>query len=248
MQMALPGLDFLEGREAEAPEAIFRRVFEEVRPRTEVPAIAVEYRRFANGSSRIELRQGRIRARLSDVLAAAPAAVLESLAHILLCKLYRRPVDPERSRAYRLHMDRKETRQSIDAARRLRGRKEMAGESGEVYDLGAIFERVNGRYFGGTLRVKKLGWSKRRSRQTLGHYDASHDAIVLSRVLDAPEVPEMVVEYVMYHEMLHAKHPAEHKGGRRSVHTKAFRAEEKEFAGYAEARGLLKKLAFSGLL
>jgi hypothetical protein len=48
----------------------------------------------------------------------------------------------------------------------------------------------------------------------------------------------------MYHEMLHIRFPAEHHhaSGRRCVHTAAFKAEEKRFDGYAEAKAILKAL------
>jgi predicted metallopeptidase len=51
-----------------------------------------------------------------------------------------------------------------------------------------------------------------------------------------------MVEYIMYHEMLHVKHPVEVRGARRSIHTAAFRAEEKLFEGRAEARKALRSL------
>jgi hypothetical protein len=89
----------------------------------------------------------------------------------------------------------------------------------------------------------ELGWSRRPSRTILGHYDPSHNAIVLSSVMDRPGVARLVVEYVMFHEMLHLRHPVEHRGVKRCVHTAEFRAAEKEFPQLAEAKLLLKTLA-----
>jgi predicted metal-dependent hydrolase len=80
-----------------------------------------------------------------------------------------------------------------------------------------------------------------RSRTILGHYDASHHAIAISRRLDQADVPAFVVEYVLYHEMLHIKHPVEHKGASRKIHTKGFQKEEKLFLQYQEAKAFLKK-------
>ena len=87
-----------------------------------------------------------------------------------------------------------------------------------------------------------LGWSRRPSRTTLGHYDPSHNAIVISRLLDRAEVPRLAVEYVLFHEMLHLKHPVEHGGTRRRVHTKDFREHEKQFPDLARAKELLTTL------
>jgi hypothetical protein len=46
----------------------------------------------------------------------------------------------------------------------------------------------------------------------------------------------------MYHEMLHLRHPAEHEGARRCVHTRAFKDAEKQFERLKEAKALLRKL------
>src|ERR1700735_3124772 len=74
----------------ETAEEIFRRVHREIRPRTPVPAIQVEYKRFANANSDVRLDAGAIRVRITDLLESAPAPVTEALAHILLGKLYRK--------------------------------------------------------------------------------------------------------------------------------------------------------------
>ncbi len=55
-------------------------------------------------------------------------------------------------------------------------------------------------------------------------------------------VPELALQYVMFHEMLHLRHPVEHNGARRRVHTREFRAAEKKFARLKEAKEMLKKL------
>jgi len=105
-----------------------------------------------------------------------------------------------------------------------------------------IFEELNLKYFFGLMARPALGWSKQASRTMLGHYDPPHNAIVISRILDRPGTPRLAVEYVMYHEMLHLRHPAEHEGARRCVHTRAFKDAEKEFERLKEAKALLRKL------
>ena len=87
-----------------------------------------------------------------------------------------------------------------------------------------------------------LGWSHVRSRTRLGHFDPSHETIMISRIFDDPKVPKLALEYVMFHEMLHLHYPVDHSGSRRCVHTPAFKAHERLFPGYEEAKLLLKKL------
>ncbi len=76
----------------------------------------------------------------------------------------------------------------------------------------------------------------------LGHFDPSHNAIIISRIFDRQETPLLALEYVMFHEMLHLRFPVDHSGMRRCVHTKEFREAEKQFPQFKEAKELLKKL------
>jgi predicted metal-dependent hydrolase len=93
------------------------------------------------------------------------------------------------------------------------------------------------------LQKPTLTWSQRRTRRILGHHDAAHDTIVISKTLDGADVPEWFVEYVLYHEMLHMKHPARLVKGRRYYHTNAFRLEEQRFPYYQEAQDFLDLIA-----
>lgn len=227
---------------SESPEQIFRRVFSEIKPRTQPPEVALEFCRFANANSHIRLEQGSLRVRITDVLKSAPAPILEALAYILLCKLYRRPVPGEYSDRYRRYLNRKDTRSSVHLVRQTRGRKLATPPQGSHYDLEQLFDELNFRYFFGLMSRPNLGWSLRPSRATLGHYDPSHNTIILSKILDQERIPRLAVEYVMFHEMLHLRHPVDHRGARRCVHTPEFKAAEREFVGCDQAKQLLRKL------
>lgn len=226
----------------ETPEEMYARVFRHLKPRTPVPSIRVDFCEFANANSFIRLENGSIEVRITDVLKDAPPPVTEALAFILLSKLYRKPVPRAFSHRYRLYLNRRDVRQELQRIRRERGRKHINGARGRCYDLSEIFEELNLKFFGGLMARPDIGWSKRPSRTTLGHYDPSHHAIVLSSILDRPEVPQLAVEYVMFHEMLHLRHPVEHRGVRRCVHTQEFKQAEKQFPKLREAQELLKSL------
>ena len=111
-----------------------------------------------------------------------------------------------------------------------------------MYDLESIFEELNQRFFFGLLARPQMTWSQVRARHSLGHYDPAHNAIVVSRVFDHPRVPRYVVEYIVYHEMLHLKHPVKLRGSRRCVHGREFQAEERLFPRLEEAKRFLKML------
>ncbi len=226
----------------ESPEEIFRRVYREIRPRTDVPALTVEYKKFTNADSRIRLEGGAIAVKITDLLEGAPSPVTEALAHILLGKLYRRPAPRQYEHRYRLYLNRRDMRKRIESVRQTRGRKVHLGSQGSVHNLDEVFEDLNRKHFGGMMARPGLGWSHVRSRTRLGHFDPSHNMIMISRIFDDPRAPRLALEYVMFHEMLHLHYPVDHSGSRRCVHTPEFKAHEKQFPLFKEARLLLKKM------
>jgi hypothetical protein len=179
---SLPALLFFE-----TPEQIYARVFRSLRPRTPLPSLRVEFCQFANADSSISLRDGCLRVRISDLLAGAPAPVTEALAFILLGKLYRKPVPRMYAHRYRLYLNRRDIRRQAELVRQIRGRKFLSGPAGQHHNLEEIFERLNAQYFDGLMGRPQLGWSRRPARGMLGHFDPSHNAIVISRIFDRPE-------------------------------------------------------------
>lgn len=230
----------------ETPEELFSRVFSELRPRTPLPALRIEFCKFANANSFARWDENGLLFRITDVLEGAPAQVLESLAHILLSKMLRRAVPKMYAERYRRYLNRKEMRRSLQLVKQTRGRKFVSGPRGVCFDLEAIFEELNLRYFHGLIARPLLGWSRRPSRTMLGHYDPSHNAIILSRFLDGPSVPGLAVRYVLFHEMLHLRFPVEHRGARRCVHTREFKQAEQEFPELRTAKELLKRICAAG--
>ncbi len=126
--------------------------------------------------------------------------------------------------------------------RQLRGRKRIVTAQGECWDLDEVFESLNSRFFHGLLGRPILTWSEHSARRLLGHYDAAHNTIMVSRVFDRPGTPRYAIEYLMYHEMLHLKHPVTVRQGRRCVHGPEFQADEKCFPALLEARAFLRTI------
>ncbi|HMK21511.1 MAG TPA: hypothetical protein VK466_04210, partial [Terriglobales bacterium] len=128
---------------------IFQDSFCHLRPGASAPLISVEFFPFANVNNTIRLREGELFVRLSDLLEGAPAPVLRAIAHILLAKMYRRPIDPVQVMRYRRYVHSHDIRSKAHLVRQVRGRKRMASPRGKVYDLDVIFEDLNLRFFGG---------------------------------------------------------------------------------------------------
>ena len=189
----------------ETAAEIYARVFRELKPRTVLPELSVEFCKFANADSTIRLENGRLHVRMSDLLEGAPAPVMEALAYILLGKLYRKETPRIYAHRYKLYLNRRDVRRQAHLIRQIRGRKFISGPVGDHHHLEEIFERLNREYFGGMLGQPQLGWSRGASRSMLGHFDPSHNAIIISRIFDRPQVPALGLEYVMFHEMLHLR-------------------------------------------
>jgi predicted metal-dependent hydrolase len=223
--------------------ALFSEAFRQLARQRPVPEIEARFYPYAGISHKIRLRSGRIYVRISDIFKNAPVEVHRAIAFILVARLLSKRTPEIHERVYRAYTYTPQMLRASDIARRRRGRKLISSARGRVYDLDRIFQRLNRSYFDGEIEKPTLTWSQRRTRRILGHHDAAHDTIVISKTLDAADIPEWFVEYVLYHEMLHIKHPARFIKGRRYYHTNAFRAEEHRFPYYEEAQRWLELIA-----
>jgi predicted metal-dependent hydrolase len=222
---------------------VFEVAYRDLRPRAPMPPFDVRFRKFVSLNTTIRLREGKLLVRLSDLLEGAPSSVIEAIAHILIAKLYRKPITPAHNDRYRRYTSSEAVSKQAEQARQTRGRKQIYTAAGRYYHLEEVFEAVNIRFFHGLLGRPVLTWSAHHARRTLGHYDAAHNTIVVSRVFDGPHVPRYAIEYLMYHEMLHLKHPVVRaRGGRRCIHSREFQAEERLFPELEAAKVFLKRL------
>jgi len=221
---------------------LFRRVFDRLRIRSSITSIDARFHPFAGLRSTVRVRNGALRARVSDLLEDAAPIILEALAEILLARMFRRRPSREARECYLAYTFRPAVRARIDLARRERGTKRLLPPRGRHHNLEEIFHELNHRFFGNEIHPCRLGWSHQYASRVLGHYDSGHSAIIISRKLDSPAVPRYLVEYVVYHEMLHIKFPVERRGQRRIVHSREFREAEKKFPQFEAACRKLKNL------
>jgi hypothetical protein len=114
---------------------------------------------------------------------------------------------------------------------------------GRVHNLDESFDRVNSTYFGGLMERPKIVWNRAPTMHKFGHYQTGRDTIMISVSLDDPGIPNYVIDFVMYHELLHKKHGSAPVNGRRQVHSPSFRADERRFAQYSEAKHTINNLA-----
>ena len=201
-----------------------------------MPEFRVEFYPFANVNNTIRLRETVVHVRISDLLEGAPQGVIEAIAHILLAKIYRKPIQALHSTRYRRYVSSHDMSAKAQLVRQMRGRKRIDSPRGHIYDLDQIFEELNRQFFYGLLARPQMTWSRLHSRNSLAHYDPAHNAIVVSRVFDQPRVPRYAVEYIVYHEMLHLKHPVKLRGSRRCVHGPSSRRKRNYFPTWRKPR------------
>ena len=113
---------------------------------------------------------------------------------------------------------------------------------GRHHDLRAIFKKINGRYFANRMRGYKIVWGRKRKQKpkeyfVFGTIQEEDRIIRIHPLLDARFVPVWFLEYVMYHEMLHAFVPDKFdESGRRIVHHEKFNTRERKFHFYRRAK------------
>ena len=207
------------------------------------PRFRVEFYAYSSLVLTIRRREEVVYVRFSDLLRRAPSAVLEGAAALLLARVYRRKAPPSLVEPYLEYARSDRTRSRMNRMRRGRVRLAATNPRGEHFDLQQLFDELNQSYFEGSLQRPHIGWSVKNWRRQFGCYDPGPNQILLNRRMDRAGVPRYAVEYVLFHEMLHVKHPTRRSGCSLVSHSREFREEEKRFAEFERARRILDWLA-----
>ena len=209
--------------------------------KNKIPEIEASFYPYVGINHTIRVRKGKVYVRIAEIFADAPPEAQKALAFILVGKLFRKKIPTQTSDVYRAFVKTHEIQAKAIENKRRKGRKVITTSKGEIYDLDEIFNRLNETYFRRQIEKRTLSWSQRKTFRILGHHDATHETIVVSKSLDNRKVPPFVVEFVVFHEMLHVFHPTVHRNNRRYNHTPQFRADEKKFARFAEAEEWIER-------
>ena len=106
--------------------------------------------------------------------------------------------------------------------------------------LEASFNRNNDSFFGGMLDIANLEWGS-DSTSKLGSYEYGSDTITISTIFQNANT--VLLDYVMYHEMLHKKFKFESKNGRTLHHSPEFKKMEAKFPNHELMEREISKLA-----
>jgi hypothetical protein len=211
---------------------IFRKVQKSHFPGT-LRKVKAEFYPYRSLRHSVEWNGFRIKAKVSKLFGDAPIHILEIIAVILLSRVYKKQIDRQTRSMYRAYS------QQISYKRQ--NRKVDYSPKGKYFDLQLIYQRINNLYFSAELKIENIGWSKKRSYTRLGFYDKSRNLIVISKIFDSPSAPLKVLQYLMYHEMLHAQYPEKTINHRRRIHTREFKQAEKQFPDFDEIQMWIKK-------
>ncbi len=110
---------------------------------------------------------------------------------------------------------------------------------GKYFNLYDIYRRLNKNYFDNKLDLN-ITWGKRSSKtyvkkRQLGSYNKKDKLIRINPVLDNKKVPDFYIEFIVYHEMLHAVLDTKMANKRRIVHSREFKEKERHFYRYEDA-------------
>ena len=128
---------------------------------------------------------------------------------------------------------------------RTRARRLPVQPEGCHFNLTEVLDRVSQQYFAGATEGVNIGWGRYRQRRgrrsrtrsrALATYCFEDRTIRVNPVLDTARVPDFVIDWVVYHELLHHILPVEKVGERKRYHTTRFRALERAFPYYQEAQ------------
>ena len=221
--------------------ALYEEAFRWYDPKRPLAALHVSFYPYIGINHTIRIRDGEIFVRIGAICSEMPLACHKGLAYILAGKLLRKKIPAGAREVYTAYIKSDAIRLKAAENKRTRGRKVVTTSKGTIYDLDEIFASVNEGYFRPAIPKPVLTWSASKTFRILGHHDATHDHIAISKSLDSKDVPRYVVEYVVFHEMLHIAHPTKHVNGRRYNHTAAFKCDEEKFAYFEEAEKWIER-------
>jgi len=187
--------------------------------------------------------RGVVRFKVSDYLMDAPPDVMASLAEYLLSKALGKLCGDEAKGPYIAFAGSSQCWESARGRYLQRARSLCFDVKGHSRDLDTVFDYVNSFYFSGKAPEPVLAWVSESPRRRLGFYFEPLKILAANRALDSDSVPRYVLEFVMYHELLHHLRAGDGRAIRRVHHTNDFKAQERMFNHFEEAESWLRRIA-----
>lgn len=185
----------------------------------------IEYnRRLSNFNANIKLEQKKISVHMNLKWKNIDAEIKIGLIQHLLLKIF----------------NQKKTTQNIDIYNNfVKNIDILTPKTNADPPLEASFNRVNKNFFSNQIEQPNLGWGQNAFRK-LASYNFHSDTIVVSKIFK--EAEEEILDYLIYHELLHKQFKFKFKNGRSSFHSREFREAEKTYPNYNEIEKKLNQI------
>ncbi|MCS6873566.1 MAG: SprT-like domain-containing protein [Pyrinomonadaceae bacterium] len=208
-------------------QQLIQSFYEEALKAFSFKKVSITFYPYKGLRHKIKVKDGYVTVRLASFIENAPLKIHKTLARMLVAKLLKKKVSQKDIATYEefLEQNRIKLENVVEP-----------NPKGQIYNLEEIFENLNKKYFDNKIPKPVIKWSSRKTYRKLGCCSLTGKVITISKILDNEKVPLYVLEYVMYHEILHIKHPASYQNGKRLVHTKEFKKDEKKFKQFEKAR------------
>lgn len=217
-------------------EAYFTNYWNRFLKRKADQQVAVEFYKYRSTFLKIFKKDYGALLRFSKRLEDAPVEVLKAGGREMIHRILGlRPLATDRVIFQQFLA---ELGKDVEAARAARP---LLPPKGKHVDLNEVYEKVTGEYFNEQVRLEGFGWSRRPVKSYFAHYRRDLDRITFNRGLDHPDVPEFILEYLMFHELLHVVYTPMYVNNRHVKHPPELKKREREFALYQDARKWLKK-------
>jgi predicted SprT family Zn-dependent metalloprotease len=174
-----------------------------------------------------------------------PDEAISALIYTLLARCRQDTRTPEYKEQRTLWLAYIRQRTEEDRQRKIQQERTQCNPVGRTYNLLELFTRLEEgftdlfhEFFAHTDVL--LTWGKRITFRRFGLWHPQSHIIEITKTLDSPLVPQYVVEFVIYHEMLHALAGKLKKG--QHYHTQQFKALEQKFSSAKEANDFLANI------
>lgn len=224
--------------------ALFTWTFRRLFPSRPLPQFHIEHYPYRDIKNTLRIRDGVFRIRVSDMLEDAPGSVMEALYEILLCKTLRIKADSRSAMIYNRYLASEEFKGRLADITGTGGAPvaKATGMRRQSPELTRRFDLLNREYFKGRIESPDLFWIDRKSARILGQYVSHRDEILINSKLDHPLVPQSVIDFILYHEMLHKViAPRISRTGRKMVHHREFKKEERKFRNFKFANDFIRE-------
>ena len=206
-----------------------REAFQTPAGRNRYGTILVRVYAYRNSLGKVSARGGVLRLCLHPEATRAPDLVFTALLRALSGRLHRHPVDPAALELLRFF--------AVSVSENVPSKGGPAPgrpPQGTHHDLQAVYDSVNREWFDGQV-VASIEWMKRPAYRKLAEYHPVQSRIRVSPLLDHPDVPNAYLDFLVYHEMLHAFLGGREAGSKKIYHHKRFLEMEAAHPGYGAA-------------